>query len=167
MTTASPTQGYTFNSGVPWAPPPPRPPGPPSLGGLPEFLDAVRELLRKIIFEWDELLIAEERRQALQDAFVEVNPVFDTLIDKVAATYDLTAQQKLVEVGLAGKQLEMKLGKGRSLWERFWRHGGRKWLGRLLGWINKILESLAAAIPGGHAIKELKDAVEEELKDTD
>jgi hypothetical protein len=74
---------------------------------------------------------------------------------------------QLDQAGLTGTQLNAKLGKGRSLWNKFWQFGGRKWLGRLLDWINKILGSISAALPGGEAIKELKELCEEELKDTD
>jgi hypothetical protein len=34
-------------------------------------------------------------------------------------------------------------------------------LRKLLGWINKILESLGMVLPGGEAVKELKEAIEE------
>jgi len=88
-------------------------------------------------------------------------PTFSAVLNDLTAPDQATAA-KLKQVGLDGKQLEMKLGKGRSLWTTFWEQGSRKWLGRLAGWINKVLESLAQAIPGGHAIKELKDACEEE-----
>jgi hypothetical protein len=140
----------------------PPPPGPPALKDLPEFLDAIWALLRKIIFEWDELMIAQERRQVMKEAFNELDNKFHA-IKLGLVDFDT---KKFADAGLDGKQLEMKLSKGRNLWRSFWKRGGRKWLGRVLTWSNKLLESLATVLPGGHAIKELKDACEDELSDT-
>jgi hypothetical protein len=141
-------------------------PSAPDFHTLPDLVDEIRDLLDKITGHWSELLILQDRRKDVRDAFDELvnQQAFETI--KTALTPPINAPA-LQQAGLAGKQLDAKLAKGRSLWSKFWQSGGRKWLDRLLGWLNKILGSLTAAIPGAEAIKELKELCEEELKDTE
>jgi hypothetical protein len=143
------------------------PPGKaPTLQALPELVDEIRDLLDKITGHWSELLILQDRRQDVRAAFDDLvnRNVFEQLKQALSNPGN---HLQLDQAGLTGTQLNAKLGKGRSLWNKFWQFGGRKWLGRLLDWINKILGSISAALPGGEAIKELKELCEEELKDTD
>lgn len=160
----------------PQYPPPPSTPNPnPNLGPplaapdfqtLPQLVDEIRDLLDKLTGHWSELLILQDRRQDVRAAFDDLmnRQAFEVLKTRMT---DPVNQNALDQAGLMGTQLNAKLGKGRSLWSKFWQFGGRKWLGRLLDWLNKILGSIGAALPGGEAIKELKELCEEELKDTD
>lgn len=145
---------------------------PPELTDLADTLEEIRKLLRKIAYDWSELLVAHDRRKYVQDAYDEVTAAggaFERVKKELSTPPTPELEQKLRDAGLEAstRQLELKLSKGRSLWGAFHWFGGRRKLGRLLAWINTFLESLGAAIPGAEAIKELKDACEEELKDTE
>ena len=92
------------------------------------------------------------------EAWDELRPAIVMLKDEVNSPDHAT---KLKEAGLSGKQLQLKLGILNRAWEKFKDTGTAKVLRKLLSWINKILESLGAVLPGGEAVKELKDAIEE------
>jgi len=133
---------------------------------LPQFLDCVRWVLDRITGAWNNIFIVKHRRPIMRSAYddlVNRNVFGETKSQATAAAN----QEKLKDAGLTGIQLSMKLEKFLDIWRNFWTNGGIRWLDRVLGWMNKILKSLAAAVPGGEAIAELKDACEEEIKDTD
>ena len=133
------------------------------IDSLKDFLEEVRKLFDNITYHWDQIFIPAEFRGRLVDAWDELRPAITRLKDEVDSPYNET---KLEEAGLSGNQLQLKLGILNRIWEKFKDSGTAKLLRKLLGWINKILESLAMAIPGGEAVKELKDAIEE-LMDSD
>jgi hypothetical protein len=133
---------------------------------LEDVVDQVKLLLDKITGVWSELLITSDRRKVMREAYDELlDP--DVFEQAKLAIADIENSTALSNAGLAPgtKQLEMKLGKGKSLWEKFFTSSKPRWLIRVLGWFNKLLGSLAAAIPIVEVIRELKDACEEEIKD--
>jgi hypothetical protein len=148
---------------------------PPSYGGgggggtlpaalnLPDFIDHVRWLLDKITGDWCILLVPRDRRNIMRGAFEDLDTrnVFEDVKTELVST---SKNQALTHAGLEGKQAEMKLSKFRDLWSRFM-SGGLGWLDRILRFINKLLKSIASAVPGAEAIVELKDQCEEEIAD--
>lgn len=67
---------------------------------------------------------------------------------------------ELEALGLVGNELEMKLAGFTNAFERFVMLGGVRALKKVLRWINLFLGSLASAVPGVDALKEVKEAVE-------
>jgi hypothetical protein len=128
---------------------------------LREFLKDVRTLMREIVEEHHDLFRTdEETRQLFRAAWSEVNPLFDTAISALNSNdYD----GELKRAGLTGNQLKLKLSGFRRAQDHF-RLGGWKVgpLKKVLDWINTILGSLSA-IPGVEPIKELKEAIENNL----
>jgi hypothetical protein len=125
---------------------------------LESFLEEVGKLFDNITNYWDQILIPAEFRQPLVEAWEELRPAIGKLKDEVNSYEN---EKALERVGLSGKQLDLKFGILNKTWELFKAKGTRQLLGKLLGWINKILASLAVVLPGGEAVKELKDAIEE------
>jgi hypothetical protein len=140
------------------SPPPPLTTPNLPIDNLEDFLEEVRKLFDNIAYHWDQILIPAEFREPLVEAWDELRPAIVTLKDEINSPDHET---KLKEAGLSGKQLQLKLGILNRAWEKFKDTGTAKLLRKLLDWINKILESLGAALPGGEAVKELKDAIEE------
>ena len=138
----------------------------PTLDTLEDLIDQVKILLDKITGVWGELLITSDRRTIMRDAYEELlDPdVFEQAKFAIGETANATALQ-IVGLAPGSKQLEMKLSKGKSLWEKFFTSSKPRWLIRVLGWINKLLGSLSAAIPIVEVIREIKEACEEEVKD--
>ena len=128
------------------------------IDNLEDFLEEVRKLFDNITYHWDQILIPAEFRKPLVEAWDELRPAIASLKDEVNSDDNAT---KLEEAGLSGKQLQLKLGILNRVWEKFKDTGTAKVLRKLLGWINKILASLGAVLPGGEAVKELKEAIEE------
>lgn len=141
----------------------------PDLIELVRFLHDSRNVFRTII-DARGVLFREEVRQPLYDAYTkdierEIELVMSELQDADQNNPDLC--QKLGDAGLSGVQLYLKIVGFRRYYERFVKRGTLKVLEKLLRWINKILGSLAAGLPGAEAIKEFKEIIEGELDDTD
>lgn len=128
---------------------------------LTRFLDEVEHLMAEIV-EQRERFFRAELRELIQRAWDEVRPRFGKLRDALSSgVFD----DRLDEVGLRGAQLELKMrGFGLAL-EEFRRSGRLGLLKKLLDWINTILKSLVAAIPGGEPIVELKEILEKEIQE--
>jgi hypothetical protein len=126
---------------------------------LIRFLDESRSLFDRIV-DARELLFRRSVRDPLAEAWNELRPEVQRIIDGLERD---PPKERLGEAGLSGAQLALKMHGYRTAWERWFARGGMKWLRRLLSWINKILGSLASAVPGAEAITEFKDAIEEEI----
>jgi hypothetical protein len=68
---------------------------------------------------------------------------------------------------LSGEELNFKFTGFQLAFDRFVVRGTLNFLKKLLKWINSILKSLIAAIPGAEPINELKEALENEIEDED
>jgi hypothetical protein len=121
----------------------------------------VRQLLQKIIDARD-LLIPLSRRDLLEAAWNDFMQQWDSLLGQLAQHQ--YQPQQLEQAGLTGSQLTMKLHGFWKAWEAFNWFVGRKRLKRVLEWINMILGSLGKVVPLVEALKELKEAIEEDLR---
>jgi hypothetical protein len=133
---------------------------------LSEFLDEVEKLFDDIIGKWGDLLFKKKFRQPLAEAWSELKITLLNLKQEIKnPSYEL--QNKLKEVGLSEKQLSAKLLGLNDVWERFREYGTVKLLKKLLDFINDVLGSLGAAVPGIEALEELKKLIEKWLDDED
>jgi hypothetical protein len=140
------------------------------LKGLIDFLQKTRTVLRATV-DAREVLFRETMRNLFRDAHNEIDQLIESIVSDLDSDLDAsnprTNFKALDEAGLTGTQLTLKLtGFGRAF-DRFKQRGTLTLLHKVLSWINKILGSLTSAIPGSEAIKEFKEAVEEELDDSD
>lgn len=134
---------------------------------LVNFVSEVQELLGNTVADpsrW----FPTELHEPLQSAWEEVTPSFDMAGRYLTEPPDASLlEAQLAHVGLTGGQLRLK----RTGWERardaFRERFTKRALGRALGWANIILGSLAGLIPGGDAIKEYKEAVEQAVEDAE
>ncbi len=68
--------------------------------------------------------------------------------------------ERLQRYGLVGVELQAKLASVSKISEWLWGGPTRKLLKKLLEMIDTLLESIVEAIPGGHGLIELKQAIE-------
>ena len=133
---------------------------PSDLDEIRSFVSDTEKLLTDVISERDRFF-AIERRQEFLDAWNEVRPRFVSVSQSLSGP-GITA--KLESVGLTGAQLVLKMGGFRQALSAFRNSDWAvKPLRKVLKWINSILGSLLGAIPGAEPIKELKEAIENEL----
>jgi len=115
-----------------------------------------------VIIEARFVLSYDEMRGPLvsaRDETVEIH--FGTVVEGI-----MEADNRLSDAGLTGQALNAKMtGYTRSA-NRFWRRGGLKAMASWFGWVNTILSSLAAAVPGAHVFVELKETTEHVVNDT-
>jgi hypothetical protein len=76
-------------------------------------------------------------------------------------------EHELAGRGLRGPEFQAKVQGFQRFRALFWRDRQPRWLKKVLKWGDIILGSLAAAIPGGDAIKEFKETVEAGAEDMD
>lgn len=129
---------------------------------LVEDRDAIVEVLQFTEKLFDLLIpkLGQPDLQLFQDAWNETRPV---LQQQVGLLNSVTSEgnpiwSAIQRVGLTGNNLKMKLhylAKAAS--------GG--WRKKLLDLLNKFLGSLAGGLPGVEPIKELKEWLEEQIRD--
>lgn len=129
---------------------------------LSKLLEEVKELFQNMVdSRW--LLLREELRKPVFDAWSEVQLIFDDLqkeFDTPSRDLRESLRERLGQAGLLGKQLDLKETAIELSWKDFKQWGTVKLLKKVLDLINSFLESLFKALPGGHAIKEFKDFFE-------
>jgi hypothetical protein len=134
-------------------------------GGIPQFFDVVTELFDEITGSWGPILFKQKFRLPILEAWnaikTTVSSVKDSFNDLV-----VTAQTKLQDAGLIGKQLDLKFAGLNAAWTNFLQNGTVRFLKDLLGWVNSLLGSLAAVIPQVEAWKEFKEAREKLFEPT-
>jgi hypothetical protein len=134
---------------------------------LANFLSEVQVLLGDTVAD-PSTWFPTELHEPLQSAWEELKPSFDLAGRYLAEPPDANLlEAELAHVGLTGGQLLLK----RTGWERardaFRERFTRRALRRALGWANIILGSLAGIIPGGDAIKEYKEVVEQAVEEAE
>jgi hypothetical protein len=138
---------------------------PPTLpiNSLLGFLDEIEKLFDNMTESWSHLLFREKDRDPILQAWNDLKPTLVNIKGTIShSTGDIVG--KLKDAGLAaGKQLDLKLRMLNDAWNRFKKRGTVRFLKELLGWINKLLGSLAKAIPGGEALKEFKEVIEKAI----
>jgi len=132
---------------------------------LYQFVDDVHVILKQVV-DWRELLFREELRQPIVDAWDELQSAFDDVKQRVESE-NLTSDEHLQQVGLMGKQLELKLKGFSGAWDKFKSWGSVKILKTVLDWIDIILGSLASLIPGADAIEEFKDSAKKGIEESE
>lgn len=128
---------------------------------LINLLESIRRLLEHLISNG-------YVSAALQPDFAEVARLLAGQVGSVTAELESAQHDSALEGnGLSGAQMRLKKrGFRRALW-RFIRLPSRRTAIRVLGWANVFLGSLASAIGMAEPIKELKEAIEAAIKDTD
>lgn len=131
---------------------------------LQSFLHEVHTLLKDVVLTRDSYF-REPMRPLFRAAWAEVEPVFNTLDFELRhESPDAQIEGKLEAAGLTGAQLDLKLAGFERALEN-WRTNGHTpaLLGKVLNWINTLLKSLISVLPGGEALKEFKESIENEL----
>jgi len=135
-----------------------------NIGDLSNFLDEVSNLFDNMVESWSQILFGATNRGPIKAAWDNAKPS----IQIVKSNLDSSAlHTKLSDAGLVGPQLDLKLKGLNDAWKSFWERGTLRLLRRLLSWINTILGSIASVVPGGEALKELKEAMEKLIEDED
>jgi hypothetical protein len=134
---------------------------------LANFVSEVRWLLGQML-EDRETWFPSDLREPLRSAWEEIQPSFDMATRYLIEPPDANLlEAQLAHAGLARRQLALK----RTRWERardaLRERLTRPVLKRALRWANIILGSLAGIIPGGDAIKEYKESVEQAVEDAE
>jgi hypothetical protein len=114
--------------------------------------------------EW----FASDLLEPLSDAWDEVVPSFEMAIRYLEEPPDANLlDAQLAHVGLGGKQAAVKLKGFADSALDLVNEGTKKAFGRVLGWGNILLGTLASVIPGAEAIKEMKEVHEQAAKDAE
>ncbi len=92
----------------------------------------------------------------IRDAWQEVAEQRGRVRDAVGSISD----KQLASVGLTGRQLDLKLAIFDDWKKRFLESGGKRFLKKLLDWIDKILASISIVQPLVHALIEFKQSLE-------
>jgi hypothetical protein len=123
-------------------------------------------------------IVADDVRSGLERLWSDASrsrDVLDRELEAVEQGTDLETAGRLIRAGLTGGSLEFKLamfGRRRDEFEGERAAGVvsrrlRALFKSLLRWADVILGSLVAAIPGGEAYKEAKEAVEAAVEDAE
>src|SRR5262249_19103576 len=128
---------------------------------VPAFVEEVRKLFDNMVCSWSQVLFPQKYRQAIKDAWDQAKGWINAFLP----AWQKVPQQKKSDAGLHGKQLDLKLAGLSGAWDRFVKKGTVRLLKKLLSWINTILGSIASVVPGGEALKELKDALEKLIEE--
>jgi hypothetical protein len=132
---------------------------------LKDFLDGVRTVLDSAV-DARSVLCRQKLRDPIRDAWIDVRLLIENAQGQLnQASHKLNAA--LGEAGLSGAQLVLKMTGFQAAFDRFVQRGTLNLLGKVLKWINSILQSLLSAIPGAEGIKEFKDSLESEIEDDD
>ena len=129
-------------------------------GVLDAFLGELRDLLASIV--GDTTLLPANVREEFQGALDELDANFR------AAREALTQEgvlERLQAIGLAGRQLLLKIAGWRRAFGRFRDQRGGRVARTATAWAALILGSLASIFPQVEAIKEITQAVDAALND--
>jgi hypothetical protein len=133
---------------------------------LSQFLRKVDQTLQ-IAVDSRAILFREELREQILTAWNEV--VRNRLISYTTQVENVEKEEKepkfFGEHGLTGSELTPKLTGFDLAFETFKKWGTVRLLKKLLRWINSILGSLIESIPGGGAIKEFKELIENAIEE--
>jgi hypothetical protein len=132
---------------------------------LRDFLDSVRSVLDSVV-DARSVLCREKLRNPIRDAWQDVRLLIEAAQGELDQA-DSRLNKALGEAGLSSTQLAFKMQGFRAALDRFVQRGTLSLLGKVLKWINSILQSLLSAIPGAEGIKEFKDSLEAEIEDND
>jgi len=131
---------------------------------LSDFLHKVKETL-EIAVSSRGVLFRQELRELISIAWIETVSTrlgyYTAEVDKV----ERKDPKSLSEHGLTGPELTAKLTGFDLAFEAFKQWGTVRLLKKLLGWINSILDSVIDSIPGGGAIKEFKELIENAIEE--
>jgi hypothetical protein len=124
---------------------------------LHDFLSTARDELTNPSFR----VLFEDQIDLFPEAFAEVNkdqlfPILDQLIQQADP-------DTIIKHGLYGAQLKWKLSNINFHFSRFIENRKASLLDRLLSSIDTLLDSILDAVPGGSAIKELKEALQDSI----
>jgi hypothetical protein len=132
-----------------------------------DFLADVRYVLDEIV-NARAILFREKLRDPLNAAWPSVRHTIEAVQDQLRNPPDPDdLNRRLGDAGLSEAELSFKIAGFQLAYDRFAVRGTLNLLKKLLKWINSILKSLIAAIPGAESINELKDALENEIEDED
>lgn len=136
---------------------------------LIRFLEDLRLVLVDFVDDRDALLPVHLRQRTL-DAWGEVRTIIDKLRTDLSTevTDPPEMDDRFARAGLAGKQLQLKLdgyNEARKQPKPDFPRRKRGWFGRIFGWANVLLGSLATVLPGAEALKEFKESLEQGLKE--
>jgi hypothetical protein len=127
---------------------------------LQTFIDRVRVILSELVGAQNDLL-RPVMRPLFTDAWAEVVET----VPRVRAAVGSLSDDQLRTLGLSGAQLTLKL-EGFRLADQALTLGG--WtddiVKKVLDWINILLGSILAGVPGAEPLKELKESLEKELE---
>jgi hypothetical protein len=129
---------------------------------LETFLDRTKDLFQRIVDARD-FLFPQRVRDDINAAWMDIEKKNVIRDAKQAVSHIL--RDRAEEVGLSGPQLALKKSIFNEVWANFDLFGGKKWLKKLLEFINKLLDSLKVLFPPLEGVKEFKDAIEFELVD--
>ena len=126
---------------------------------LVAFVNDTYELLRVLVQEKVDRkgtqLFPQELQAAIDDGWRQFDQRFS--IEEAAGRIQAADSRALFRAGLYGAELRLKLGVVDWLKKRFLEVGGARLLSRLFGGIDTVLDSLLAVTGIDHALKELKD----------
>ncbi len=129
------------------------------------FLFEVRRFLSLVLETGEDskgkFLFIKELHSSLRETWVVVEPYFDVAIGN---SRNVT-KDRLVQHGLVGIQLDMKIEIFNFMKRKYKSVGGKSILRRLFDAIDTLLESILAAIGVGGAISEFKDSVKNSIDD--
>lgn len=132
---------------------------------LTDFLKELQVVLDDVVANPTDLVPAylhSDLKQAWPDARASLDELISALAQPSAAV-----EGQLQSSGLRGAAFQLKVASFQRYLSLFRRKRRPRWLKRLLSWADIILGSLVAIIPGGDALKEFKEAVEQAADDED
>jgi hypothetical protein len=122
-------------------------------------------LFDNIVESWDQILFRRDVRSFITNAWSSLKSTVQTSFQTLRSSLRGIANDILERIGLTGHQLALKLKGLNDAWQAFNELGTVRLLKKLLEWINAILGSLIAALPGGEALKEFKEAIEKLIQE--
>jgi hypothetical protein len=126
---------------------------------LHEFFTSVEDDLRNDLHF--KQMFEEEQIAHFPEAFSDVNR--DQLFQILDELIQQANPDTIIKHGLYGAQLNWKLSNINFHFKRFIENRTASLLDRLLSSIDTLLDSILDAVPGGSAIKELKEALQDSL----
>ena len=133
---------------------------------LIDFLNRIRDLFDEIV-RARVILFRQDLRDPLENVWTTSVRQTIEAVQLELRRPDQSLADALGNAGLSGQELAFKIKGFQMAFDRFWRRGTLNLLKKLLKWINTILKSLIAAIPGAEAINEFKESIENEISDED
>jgi hypothetical protein len=136
---------------------------------LINFLNLTEGIINQLISdEGDFVLIVFARnkkyRKSIELAWNDARKKLVDVRDKFEQA-ELFPLEELKKVGLTGNQLQFKMDLLKKIYKTFCRRGSRLWLRRLLGSIDSVLGGLSTVFPTIEAVREIKDMIEQTLKE--